>query len=247
MIDLTGKTVIITGGASGAGQEIVKCFYKAGANIAITYLKSDQKAVNICEKYHCKAYKMNQSDVEGSKKVLETIKNDFGRIDILVNNAGIYPNKSIKDMSEEDWNQMFDVNTKGVFFLCKNIYELMEENSKIINISSINAYNPNVNLAHYSGSKAAVEMMTRTLALDFGNKTRVNCIAPGLIYREGIENAIPTWVDSYTERSPLHKLVNPSEIGNTAVFLASDLSSGITGQVITVDCGISITPWFENN
>lgn len=246
MLDLSNKTVVITGGGSGVGQTIVECFKKANCNVAFTYFNSDEKADALAKKLDCKAYKMNQSDISNID-ILESIKKDFNRIDILVNNAGIYPNKSIKDMEEKDWDEMFDVNTKGVFFLCRKAYELMEENSSIINISSINAYNPNVNLSHYSASKAAVEMMTRTLALQFGPKTRVNCIAPGLIYRQGIKDAIPNWVDSYESRSPLHTLVKPEDIGNTALFLASDLSKGITGQIIRVDAGISITPWFENN
>lgn len=250
MINLENKTVIVTGGGSGVGQSIVKVFAKAHANVAFTYCSSTSKAEKLVEElneYNVKGYRLDQKDIKTIKPVLKTIKKDFGRIDILVNNAGIYPNKPILDLKEKEWDEMFETNTKAIFFLSREAYKLMEDNSKIVNISSINATNPNPNLAHYGASKAAVEMITRSLAQDFGPKTRVNCIAPGLIYREGIEKAIPTWVDSYTLRSPLKSLVMPEEIGNTALFLASDLSSGITGQIITVDKGISLAAWFDNN
>ena len=250
MINLENKTVVITGGGSGVGQTIVKTFAEAKANVAFTYCSSIEKAEQLVSElsdYNVKGYRVNQADIKTIKPVLETIRQDFGQIDILINNAGIYPSKPIKDLTEEDWDDMFDTNTKAVFFMSRSAYELMEDNSKIVNISSINATNPNPNLAHYGASKRAVEMITSSLAQDFGPKTRVNCIAPGLIYRQGIEKAIPTWVRSYKERSPLGSLVMPEEIANTALFLASDLSSGITGQTITVDKGISLAAWFDNN
>lgn len=248
MISFTNKTVIVTGGGSGVGVQIVKIFAKAKANVAFTYLNSDAEAKKLVKELgnNVKAYKFNQADVPSIEKVLKKIKKDFGRIDVLVNNAGIYPNKPVMKLTEQDWDQMQDTNTKGVFFLCKEAYKLMEKDGAIINISSINAYNPNPNLVHYGTSKAGVEMITRSLAQEFGPKVRVNCIAPGLIYRKGIELAIPTWVESYQERSPLHKLVDPKDIGNTALFLASNLASGITGQIITVDAGIGLAPYFNN-
>ena len=252
-IDLKGKVAVITGGASGAGKEIAKVFAMAGADIVITYNSSYEAAMQYIKELNeqnvqAKAYQMDLSDISMCEKVLDEINSDFGHIDILVNNAGIYPAKPIDQISKCDWDNMLDINTKSVFFICRKAYHLMKENGgNIVNISSINATNPNDNLVHYGVSKTGVEMLTRSLAQQFGPTVRVNCVAPGLINRQGIEQAIPNWVESYSERSPLHRLVEAEEIGKACLFFASSLSSGVTGQTLTVDCGIINTPCFNNN
>lgn len=239
-IDLKDRIVLITGGCSGAGKGIAEQFLKSGAEVLVTYNRSlpDSKEV--------KAYKYDQGDFDSIRRLVEDVIRDHGRIDVLVNNAGIYPARSLDTMSEEDYDAMFDINTKGVFFLSKEFARYMG-NGSIINISSINATNPASKLIHYGMSKAAIEMATRCLAYELGPKIRVNCIAPGLIYKEGQERFIPGWRESYCERSALKRLVYPEDIGNTAIFLASDLSSAITGQIITVDCGVSLAPYFYNH
>ena len=120
------------------------------------------------------------------------------------------------------------------------------KNGFIINISSINAVNPARKLAHYGASKAAVEMMTRSQAQAYGPEIRVNCIAPGLLFKDGQDEYIPGWADSYRDRSALSKLVDPEEIGRLCLILASDLTSAVTGQIITADCGVSLAPYFYN-
>ena len=239
-IDFKDKIVLITGGMSGAGQKIVEQFLKTGATVLTTYNHTQPKDERV------KAYRLDQSDLSEIKELVSKIVEEYGHIDVLVNNAGIYPTRSLKDMSEEEYDEMFDTNTKGVFFLSREVAKYMDQGS-IINISSINATNPASKLIHYGMSKAAVEMMTRCLAYELGPKIRVNCIAPGLIYKEGQEKFIPGWRESYIERSALKRLVNAQDIGNTAIFLASDLSSAITGEVITVDCGVNLAPYFDNS
>ena len=171
----------------------------------------------------------------------------FGRIDFLVNNAGIYPAKPLMDVSESDWDAMLDCNTKGVFFLSREAAKRMKEGGAIVHISSINATNPAGQLAHYGISKAAVEMMTRNMAQVFGPMgVRVNCVAPGLIWKEGQEKWIPGWRESYCERAPLGRLVQAEDVGNTCAFLCSPLASAVTGQVLTVDCGVLLAPCFDN-
>ena len=249
-IDYTGKTVIITGGASGAGRGIVKQFALTGANIAFTYNNSENEAeglVNELGKDNIKAYHLDQSIVKDIPAVIDQIVNDFGKIDILVNNAGIYPAKNYSEISEKDWDDMENTNSKSTFFLNRYVYQNMNEGGSIINISSINATNPAGGLLHYGTSKAAVEMISKCLAVEFGPKVRVNCIAPGLIYKKGQEAWIPGWVESYCERAPLHRLVKAEDIANTAITLSSELCNAITGQVITVDCGIMLTPCFDNS
>lgn len=246
-INFKGKVVIITGGASGAGVSIVKEFAKTGCDIALTYNSSSPDALlNELKDIKIKAYKLNQSNITEIKPFLENVIADFGHIDVLVNNAGIYPAKKLDDISEEDYDQMLDTNAKGILFLSREVSKYIKEGS-IINVSSINATNPASKLIHYGMSKAAVEMATRCLAYEYGPNIRVNCIAPGLIYKEGQEKWIPGWRESYSERSALHRVVMPEEIGKAAIMLASDLASAITGQIITVDCGVSLSPYYDNS
>lgn len=248
-INLKGKTVLITGGASGAGVSIVKQFACTGCNIAFTYNHSSQAASELVKQLSLttkiKAYEFNQANIESINPLIKNIIEDFGHIDVLVNNAGIYPAKSLNNISEKDFDEMMDTNNKGVFFLSKEVAKVMDVGS-IINISSINASNPASKLIHYGISKAAVEMQTKCLAYELGPNIRVNCIAPGLIYKQGQEEFIPGWVESYVERSALNKLVDPKDVANACIFFASDLSNAITGQILTVDCGVTLAPAFYN-
>ena len=245
-ISLKNRTVLITGGASGAGTAIVKEFARTGANIAFTFHHTlPDDLLNELGDAGITAYHYDQSDLSEIDELVAMITKDYGHIDVLVNNAGIYPARSLDAMTEKDYDEMMNINAKGVLFLSRAVSKVMKQGS-IINISSINAVNPASKLIHYGMSKAAVEMETRCLAYELGPDIRVNCIAPGLIYKEGQEKFIPGWTESYQERSALHRLVKAEEIGKTAVFLASDLSSAITGQIITVDCGVSLAPYFFN-
>lgn len=245
-IDLKDKVVLITGGLSGAGVSIVREFFKTGCKIATTYTKSQPK--ELLDEYASKGIKVYKYDLANLDEIdilLNNVINDFGKIDVLVNNAGIYPAKKLEDIKEEDYDRMMNINNKGTFFLSKAVSKYIN-NGSIINISSINAVNPALRLIHYSMSKAAIEMQTRSLAMEYGPRIRVNCIAPGLIYNEE-KKWIPSWIESYNSRAALHRLVKPEEIGKVAVFLASDLSSAITGQIITVDCGISLASYFDDS
>ena len=245
-IDFSGKTVLITGGASGAGMSIVKEFAKTGADVAFTFHHTlPDDLLKQLGDTRITPYHFDQGDLGQIDELISNVMKDYGHIDILVNNAGIYPAKSFQNMTESDYDEMMKINAKGVFFLSRAVSRVMEQGS-IVNISSINATNPSVRLIHYGMSKAAIEMETRCLAYELGPRIRVNCIAPGLIYKEGQEKWIPGWTESYQERSALHRLVDPSEIGKAAVFFASDLASAVTGQILTVDCGVSLAPYFYN-
>ena len=245
-MDLKDRTVLITGGASGAGVAIVKEFAKMGADIAVTYNhNSPDGLLEELKDIKIKAYRFDQKDISQIGTLLEKVIRDFGHLDVLVNNAGIYPARSLYRMTEQEYDDMMDTNNKGVFFLSREASKVMKKGS-IINISSINATNPASKLIHYGMSKAAVEMQTRCLAYELGPDIRVNCIAPGLIYKKGQEQFIPGWTESYSERSALKRLVLPEEIGKAAIFFASDLSSAVTGQILTVDCGVSLAPYFYN-
>ncbi|MBQ7703199.1 MAG: SDR family oxidoreductase [Firmicutes bacterium] len=247
-LDFTGKTVIVTGALSGAGRSIADVFIESGATVILTYNRSEALKDEVLNRWPGKPIQFIRLDT-GNTESIEDFANalEYGgvKVDCLVNNAGIYPAKDIDDVTPEEWDRMFEVNTKGVFFLTQKIRPLMKKGA-IINISSINATNPSRRLAHYGASKAAVEMITRSQAQAYGPDVRVNCIAPGLIFKEGQDEYIPGWSDSYKERSALGKLVEPEEIGEICLILASDLMCAVTGQVITADCGVMLAPWFFN-
>lgn len=248
MLDFSGRTVIVTGGLSGAGRSIADVFIESGARVIMTYNSSEAAAEEVREKWPGRDLlfmRLDTGSMESIDAFISELKAQDISPDCLVNNAGIYPAKDIDSVTPEEWDRMLDVNAKGVFFLSQKIRPLMKRGS-MINISSINASNPARRLAHYGASKAAVEMMTRSQAQAYGPDIRVNCIAPGLIFKEGQDEYIPGWSDSYRERSALGKLVDPEEIGRLCLFLASDLSGAVTGQIITADCGVSLAPYFYN-
>ena len=250
-IDYTGRNVIVTGGASGAGVGIAHRFAEAGANVAITYHSNGAAAAEKALRAFggkAEAYALDQRDVDSIPGVLNAIARDFGGIDVLMNNAGIYPHQNNLDMSREEWDEMQESNTRGVYFLCQAAAKIMKEQKDggaIINVSSINATCPSDTLVHYGTSKAAVEFLTRGLAHDWGKYgIRVNCIAPGLIENPMLDTWVPGWRQSYCERAPLGRLVRPEDLGNAALFLGSPLASFITGQILTVDGGVLMAPAF---
>lgn len=252
LLDFSGKTALITGGARGAGAAIVRQFARAGANVAFTYRGGAEEAQALldtlrAEGVQAQAFAFDQSAEGSASALLDAVEAAFGAVDFLVNNAGIYPAVPIMELSENDWDSMLDCNTKGVFFLSREAAKRMKKGGAIVNISSINAVNPADKLVHYGISKAAVEMMTRCMAQSFGPMgVRVNCVAPGLIWKEGQEKFIPGWRESYCERAPLGRLVQAEDVGNACAFLCSPLSSAVTGQVLTVDCGVLLAPCFDN-
>ena len=253
LLSLSGKTALITGGARGAGVAIVRQFAASGANVAFTYRGGEQEARLLASELcatgtKAQAFFFDQSDIASVPALLDAVESAFGSVDFLVNNAGIYPAKPLMDVTEDEWDAMLSCNTKGVFFLSREAARRMKNGGAIVHISSINASNPADQLAHYGISKAAVEMMTRSMAQSFGPMgVRVNCVAPGLIWKEGQEKWIPGWRESYCERAPLGRLVQGEDVGNACLFLCSPLSSAVTGQVLTVDCGVTLAPCFDNS
>jgi len=252
LLDFSGKTVLITGGTLGAGVAIARQFARTGANLALTYYGGEENAQAMAAQLRAEGTKVevfpfDQCQVDSVSILLDAVEAAFGTVDFLVNNAGIYPAKPLMEVSESDWDSMLDCNTKGVFFLARETARRMRNGGAIVNISSINATNPADQLAHYGISKAGVEMMTRCMAQSFGPMgVRVNCIAPGLIWKEGQEKFIPGWRESYCERAPLGRLVQAEDVGNVCTFLCSPLASAVTGQVLTVDCGVMLAPCFDN-
>lgn len=261
LIDLSGKIAIVTGGAKGIGLGIAYRLAEAGAGVIIADLnkeEADKAAADIEAKgWKAKGAAVDVSSEEGVKRLVGEAVSDFGSVDILVNNAGIYPNIPVSQMSLADFEKVLAVNLKGVFLCTKYVSEQMikkGKGGKIINITSIDALHPSsVGLAHYDASKHGVWGFTKNVALELApHKIWVNAIAPGGILTPGVEKLqksmpVPQGVDmskmleSFLAKIPMRRLGEPDDIGKVALFLASEMSSYMTGSQIVVDGGVLLS------
>jgi len=245
---LEGKNVIITGASRGIGKGIAKIFASHGANIAFTYRSSDEKAKALEDELSangCKAkgYKSDASDFDAAQQLAKDVMTDFGSIDVLVNNAGITKDGLLMRMSEEDFESVMSINMKSVFNMTKAVLRpmLKARAGSIINMSSVVGVKGNAGQANYSASKAAINGFTKSTALELGSRNiRCNSIAPGFIETEMTKALGEETVKEWREKIPLKRGGTPEDIANTTLFLASDLSAYVTGQVINV-CGGMLT------
>lgn len=241
---LDGKTAIVTGASRGIGKAITKKFAQEGCNVAFTDLFNDDnmKATEAeLQQFGIKAkgYASDASKYVDTEKVVNEVANDFGKIDILVNNAGITKDTLLMRMTEEQWDAVINVNLKSVFNFIKAVqrYMLKQRAGSIINMSSVLAVSGNAGQANFSASKAGKIGITKSVARELGSRgIRSNAIAPGFIITEMTakipEDARKAWEESI----PMKRGGTPDEVAGVAIFLASGLSSYISGQVITV-CG----------
>jgi len=241
---LEGKTAIITGAARGIGKAIALKFAGEGANIAFTDLFVDDNFKNVEKQLNelgvrVKGYNSDASKFDDSQKLVQNILKEFGRIDILVNNAGITRDTLLMRMTEEQWDVVININLKSVFNLIKAVQPAMlkQHSGSIINLSSIVGVAGNAGQSNYSASKAGIIGFTKSVAREIGRRNiRCNAIAPGFIITE-MTDKIPEEVKKdWISKIPLKRGGTPEDVANTALFLASDLSSYISGQVINV-CG----------
>ncbi|MBM2820473.1 MAG: Short-chain dehydrogenase/reductase [Candidatus Berkelbacteria bacterium] len=257
LLDLTGKTAIVTGGAMGIGLGIATRLAQAGANVLIADL--DENAANKSvqdlsnQELKVKAVKTDVSSETDVDKMVQTAVQDFGGLDIIVNNAGIYPQMPLAKMTKEDFDRVIAVNLRGVFLCTEAASKQMiaqGRGGKIINITSIDALHPSmVGLAHYDASKHGVWGFTKNAALELSqHKIWVNAIAPGGIATPGVSK-MPSapGVDmekvmvAFMAKIPMHRMGDPDDIGKVALFLASDMSSYMTGEQIVVDGGVLLS------
>lgn len=242
---IENQVAIVTGGSRGIGEAIAIKFAENGAHVAFTYVSSDEKAKVLEEKLlsfggKAKAYKSNAASYEESEKLVNEVIKDFGTIDILVNNAGISKDNLLLRMSQEQWDEVMQTNLKSVFNMTKQVIRPMMKARKgsIINMSSIIGMRGNAGQSSYAASKAGIIGFTKSIAAELGSRNiRCNAIAPGFVetdmthyLKEG--DAAKTFL----EKIPLGRFGSAEEIANVSLFLASDLSSYITAQVISV-CG----------
>lgn len=243
---LEGKTAIITGGSRGIGKGIVEIFAQHGANVAFTYSSSAEASNILVEELSktgvkAKAYRSDASSYEESQDLAEEVLKDFGSIDILINNAGITKDNLLMRMSEEDFDSVVNVNLKSVFNMTKAVQRTMLKQRKgsIINMSSVVGVKGNAGQANYAASKAGIHGFTKSMALELGSRNiRCNAIAPGFIETEMTGKLDETTVQAWRNAIPLKRGGSPEDIANVCVFLASDLSAYVTGQVLSVDGGM---------
>jgi 3-oxoacyl-[acyl-carrier protein] reductase len=245
---LENKNVIITGGSRGIGKAIAEKFAQHGANIAFTCVKMSEDSLVLAKNLEnlgvkAKAYESDASDFESALKLAENVFNDFGSIDVLVNNAGITKDNLLLRMSEEDFNDVMKVNMNSVFNNTKAVLRQMlkQKNGSIINLSSVVGVKGNAGQSNYSSSKAAIIGFTKSVALELGSRNiRCNAIAPGFIETEMTRALQQDQINEWAESIPLKRSGKAEDVANTSLFLASDMSSYITGQVMNV-CGGMLT------
>ncbi len=243
---IEGKNVIITGASRGIGKGIAQVFADHGANVAFTYSSSDGPALELEKELKekgvkAKAYKSNAASFEASAKLVDQVLEDFGSIDVLINNAGITKDNLLMRMSEADFDQVIETNLKSVFNMTKAVQRslLKQRSGSIINMSSIIGVKGNAGQANYAASKAGMIGFTKSIALELGSRSiRCNAIAPGFIETEMTDKLDEKVVQSWRDSIPLKRGGTPEDIANACLFLASDLSSYVTGQVLHVNGGL---------
>ncbi|WP_420379451.1 3-oxoacyl-[acyl-carrier-protein] reductase [Gilvibacter sp.] len=243
---LEGKTAIITGGSRGIGKGIAEVFAAHGANVAFTYSSSAEAANALASELNAtgvqaRAYQSNAADYQQCEDLVKQVLEDFGGVDVVINNAGITKDNLLMRMSEEDFDKVIEVNLKSVFNMTKAIQRtfLKQRNGSIINMSSVVGVKGNAGQANYAASKAGIIGFSKSVALELGSRSiRCNVIAPGFIETEMTAKLDPDTVQGWRNAIPLKRGGQPEDIANACVFLASDLSAYITGQVLNVDGGM---------
>lgn len=242
------KTVLITGGTRGIGAALVEAFAKEGYNVAFTYKNSAEKAEEICNIIKANGGSIISICADSSvplsvSNAVEQAVKEFGKIDVLVNNSGIAQQKLFTDISDDDWSNMINNNLSSVFYYCRQVLPQMisRKNGCIINISSMWGEVGASCEVHYSAAKAGVIGLTKALAKEVGpSGIRVNCISPGVIRTDMLADFTNEDIAALAEETPLGRIGKPQDIAAAALFLASDESSFITGQVLGVNGGFII-------
>lgn len=243
---LKGKVALITGASRGIGRAMAKRFAEEGANVAFTYLSSVEKGQALEEELNVfgtrvKGYRSDASDNKAAEELIASVLADFGKIDVVINNAGITRDGLLMRMTEEQWDTVINVNLKSVFNLTKAVIKPMMKarSGSIINITSVVGIRGNAGQANYAASKAGIIGFTKSVALELGSRNiRSNAIAPGFIETEMTGEVNEKAVEEWKQSIPMKRGGQPEEVADACVFLASDLSRYITGQVLQVDGGM---------
>lgn len=243
---LGGTTALVTGASRGIGRGIALALARHGADVAFTFLSSPNKAAALEQELaamgvKAKGYQSDAADYTAAEALIENVIADFGKIDTVVNNAGITRDNLLMRMPEDDFDVVIKTNLKSVFNITKAVQKpmLKARRGSIINISSVVGVKGNAGQANYAASKAGIIGFTKSVALEIGSRNiRCNAVAPGFIETEMTEALNPDAVKQWRDAIPLKRGGAPEDVANLVVFLASDLSTYITGQVIHVDGGM---------
>lgn len=247
MARLRDKVAVVTGASKGIGAAIAEKFAEEGASVVVNYARSEREAQQVVDRIKQKggkavAVKADLSKLEEVKPLFDKAQQEFGRVDVVVNNAGIYEFAPLGSITEEHFNRQYDLNVRGLIFATQEAVNRFDgQGGNVINLSSVVSTAPTPNGSVYSSTKAAVDAITRSLAVELGPRNiRVNSVLPGPVETEGT-NAIPGFQDlvkGFVSQTPLGRVGQPQDIANAAVFLASDESSWITGQTIYASGGL---------
>ncbi len=255
LLDYAGQVALVTGGGSGIGTGIALRLAEAGADVVVHYRNSQdgaEQVASVIRKMGQQALVLQANLTIGDDvtQMMYEAVNALGRIDVLINNAGVYPLHSLLEMDETEWSQVIDANLKSVH-LCTQVaarqMQTQPETSfnSVVNIASIEGTQPAPMHAHYSSAKAAVVMHTKAAAQELGQYgIRVNCVSPGLIDREGLEDVWPEGVARWHDVVPLGRMGKPSDVADACLFLASPMARWISGVNLIVDGGASTRPTF---
>jgi 3-oxoacyl-[acyl-carrier protein] reductase len=243
---LEGKTALITGASKGIGRAIAQKFAEMGAQVAFTYLSSVEKGQALEQELSqngtkVKGYRSDASDYAQAEKLIDDVVAEFGRLDILVNNAGITKDGLLMRMNEEQWDAVINTNLKSVFNLTKAATKPMmrAKAGSIINMTSVVGIKGNAGQANYAASKAGIIGFTKSVALELGSRNiRCNAIAPGFIETEMTGELDQKVVEEWRKAIPLKRGGSPEDVANATLFLASDMSAYVSGQVLQVDGGM---------
>jgi 3-oxoacyl-[acyl-carrier protein] reductase len=245
---LKGKTAIVTGATRGIGKGVALKLAEQGANVAFTYVSSEEKALALENELQsigvqAKAYKSDASVMEDAEAFVKDVLENFESIDVLVNNAGITKDNLLMRMSEEDFDRVLEVNLKSIFNMTKAVQRTMlkQRAGSIVNMTSVVGVKGNAGQANYAASKAGVIGFTKSVALELGSRNiRCNAIAPGFIETEMTEKLGDDVIANWRSSIPLKRGGSPEDVANATLFLASDLSAYVTGQTLHV-CGGMLT------
>jgi len=245
---LENKVALITGASRGIGEAIALKFAENGANIAFTFLSSEEKARALEEKLisigvKAKGYKSDAGNYTASEQLVNDVLKEFGNIDVCVNNAGISKDNLLLRMTPDQWDDVIQANLKSVYNLTKNVIKPMMKarSGSIINLSSIVGVKGNAGQSSYAASKAGIIGFTKSIAQELGSRNiRCNAIAPGFVETDMTHYLKGDGAEKWFEKIPLQRFGTPSEIADVALFLASSMSNYITGQVLSVCGGMSM-------
>jgi NAD(P)-dependent dehydrogenase (short-subunit alcohol dehydrogenase family) len=238
---LTGKTALVTGAAKRIGRSIALALAEAGANVAITYLASQPDAeatvLSLAEfDVDALAIRSDLRDPESINQTVASVIEEFGQLDILVNNAGIFESAALEDISVEQWDAMFATNTRAPFLIAKAAYPYLRATTgRIINIGSLGGSHPWATHGHYCTSKAALHMLSQTMAKAWAPRISVNCIAPGMIVQGEVGEAY----EHFAHKTPMLRNGTADDVTAAALFFAT-APTFITGQLLTVDGGLGL-------